>query len=140
MNKDEVITAATLNHCDVWTGRYRGIFLKINKATNWCYYITWNKRRMDNSIFNQLTAGITENNYFSCNYLDSPLATLRWHGGASFGKLFRDENAELQAIEIGCDYNHIWDEGEYYCLDSVLENAKSTIDDFINNYPDWQAK
>ena len=31
-------------------------------------------------------------------------------------KLIRNHNAELHVIELGCDYNHYWDEGFDYCF------------------------
>ena len=137
-----------LSHCDVWTGMYKGIFIKIHRHMQkgmdeyhirdkelWCYYLSFNKDRLNESIFNYVTAGIKETDFFSCNYSDSTLYNLNWHHGCTFGKLIRNKNSELHVMELGCDYNHYWDEGHHYTLGSVLNDCMSTVDEFHENYP-----
>ena len=136
------------SHCDVWTRMYKGLFIKIHRSHQlgnvdyhikpkdlWCYYISFNKDRLEESIFNLVTAGIKETEWFSCNYQDSPLSNLNWHHGCTYGKLIRNHNAELHVIELGCDYDHYWDEGFDYCFEYVENEAMATVDDFIDRYP-----
>ena len=135
-----------INHVDEWNFLYKGILIKVKRhVTNydnkehWCYYLTWCKHKINHAVFNLMTAGIKETKYLSCNYDDSPLSRLGWHVGCTFGKLTRDENAELQYIELGCDYSHIWDEGKTYDLEELISDAKNTADDFISQYPNYLA-
>ena len=136
-----------LSHLDTWTGMYNGIFLKIVKhitkyynKDRWCYYISWNKDRLNPEVFNILIDGVIETRFYYCTYEKSPLYNLYWHGGATYGKLIRNEEGIIHVIEIGCDYSHLWDEGCVYTLDELLHDAKKTIDNFIEEYPNWERK
>ena len=133
-----------INHVDAWSFLYKCIVIEVKRHVtdydnkeHWCYYLGWAKYSMNQDVFNLITAGIKETKYFSCNYYDSPLSELNWHCGCTHGKLFRDENAELQYIELGCDYSHIWDEGITYDLEELIGDAKNTADDFISKYPNY---
>ena len=133
-----------INHVDQWNFLYKSILIKVKRHVtdydnkeHWCYYLTWAKHSMNHDVFNLMTAGIKETKYLSCNYNDSPLSKLEWHGGCTFGNLKRDENAELQYIELGCDYSHIWDKGKIYDLEELIIDAKNTADEFITKYPNY---
>jgi hypothetical protein len=136
-----------LRHKNTWSATYKKIPFEIQnyktkgmaeyhikEKDNWNYYVYFRKFDMPIELFNLLTAGIKEGKYSSCNYYDSPVANLDWHGGITFGQLTRDENSELICLKAGCDYQHYWDEDFDYCLDYVLGDALKTIDGFFETY------
>ncbi len=110
----------------IWKYRLDGLVIDVSYYNNsWQYYIYLNA---DNSIFppetmikevsdkcndaGEFHCGVTYCERIKHQHCDDPKE--RWQKDFSFFK-------------VGCDYNHYWDEGHYYDLDSVLNDAKNTI-------------
>lgn len=59
---------------------------------------------------------------------------MQLHGGITFYRkslsLSRKnfEHTELRTIKIGCDYNHLWDEGCFYSFEDVRRDIEASVD------------
>jgi len=61
-------------------------------------------------------------------YYDEPLiADLEWHGGCTWYEKYGIDFTP-RAVQIGCDYQHFYDEGHRYILSGVERDAKACID------------
>lgn len=129
-----------------WHGRYRGIAWEISarksydsewsqRKIDWCHYIYiqldqlpedsregfWLKPR-------QAELPVSKRNFVSYDYFDSPISGLTWHGGITFYEKRGGVDGESRMIKAGCDYQHLWDDGQHYTFESVLFEVKETID------------
>lgn len=70
------------------------------------------------------------------DYYGKPLiCELDWHGGITYYKKHGMDGAPI-VIELGCDYNHLHDQDVEYELDSILFDAKNTVDKLWEAVPD----
>ncbi|MDA3779876.1 MAG: hypothetical protein PF487_06610 [Bacteroidales bacterium] len=58
------------------------------------------------------------------------MTELDWHGGLTWYSKEHGFDGSGKVIKIGCDYSHLWDEGQYYDLDQVKFDCKRTIERF----------
>jgi hypothetical protein len=63
----------------------------------------------------------------------SPLGNVEMHGGITFYARHIADNGD-RLVEIGCDYNHSWDDGRDYKIEHVIMEARATVDDVINRF------
>ncbi len=63
------------------------------------------------------------------DYSSAPIISdLEWHGGITYYAKRGGVDGASLLIEIGCDYNHYWDEGHNYDKDYVLSECRASID------------
>jgi len=55
------------------------------------------------------------------------LASIDFHGGITYYSKHYNLSDE-KIIQIGCDYGHYWDMGNYYTLNGVIADAKRSVD------------
>lgn len=128
----------------VWSGIYKGIRFEINNyktyenKDGWTFYLhllldMWPKEIADTMLpelyFTQFGTPIE-----SCGY-NNPLNNLVWHGGLTWLSNETKQGQPFRIIKAGCDYQHLWDENQYYCLSSVLEEVKECIDSLLKYIP-----
>jgi hypothetical protein len=127
---------------EVWLGVYRGVRFEINRfkgyreEPGWTHYI-WI------AIDEQLEPAIAEKfwlkpqvksfspggrPYLHHDYYDSIVASLEFHGGITYYSKEAGFEGEPRVVKIGCDYQHLWDEGKHYSLADVESECRSTID------------
>jgi hypothetical protein len=126
-------------------GRYRGISFKIHypfEQYNWCYYIylildKFSDKELANSLWLEPT--ITEEGWkFYCYSACKPIMNLYFHGGCSwYRKIFTLD--DKRCVELGCDYSHIDDIGQFYTLEDILKDVKLTIDSLYEQF-DYQGE
>lgn len=121
-----------------WKGKYRDIAFSIVSFHNeylgegWCYYIFLPLPQLPERIRERfwLEGEKQENSSFVYyNYYGEPLMSdLHWHGGITWYSKEAGYDGETRCVKLGCDYQHLWDEGRYYNIDIVESGAKKTID------------
>lgn len=61
--------------------------------------------------------------------------------GATFFEPHRDEfTGKIDAIKIGNDYNHIWNENQYITEETILLDIQKSINVFIDRFPDYLVR
>lgn len=141
-----------------YTGSYRGISFKIaNWQTeaildilpakdNWTYYIYICLGKIPEAADPEsfwLTPIIDKSfpKHKRYNYDGHPvLGNIFFHGGCTWyaKRTNEDTDPEDRLIEVGCDFQHYWDEGHTYNKEYVLEELKRTIDEFLQQVPGYK--
>lgn len=122
-----------LRRFNTWRGSYKGIYYKItdwktdyNPNGYWCYYVYFSPSDPIR-IFNKLWKNSRANyGMYNCPIIEN----LKWHCGCTY--LERAVSNGNKYIKAGCDYQHYWDEGIEYCVESIQSDAIATIDDFLS--------
>lgn len=61
------------------------------------------------------------------------LNSIPLHSGMTFYEPQVDAaKMEVWGVKVGCDYNHYWDGGKYYTLESVMADIKEAVDTFVS--------
>lgn len=132
----------------VWNDDYKGVSyeiqnFKLGDKNAWTFYlyIPLDAIPEDRRERFWLTPEITENSKrISYSYYDEPLiADIEWHCGCTwYSKHGMDGSPRV--IQIGCDYQHYWDEGHFYNVDIVAMDARRAIDSFLEMVPDLMKR
>ena len=72
--------------------------------------------------------------YYECCWLSE----LGWHGGVTWYSKESSPDARMRLIKIGCDYQHAWDRDQYYNVEMIEQDAKATIEEFLEVVPDYK--
>lgn len=72
--------------------------------------------------------------YIIHGYRQSVFADLCWHGVITFYEKHVGIRSDLLSVKVGCDYNHLRDEGIEYTLEMVQEDLTTTVYDFLFRY------
>lgn len=130
-----------LNLQQVWRATCHGLQIKIAnwqirgmEHPTWNYYIylpeSLLKERFAEVWFPPKLVKITPESrgFVSYDYYPSALNVDAWHGGITFYAK-HGEVEGFRAIEVGCDYNHFWDEenGHPEDLDGVSYDCEETV-------------
>ena len=128
----------------VWRGSYRGLAFKIVSwpfagledkfpSGAWNYYIYLPETRVPN--FSTIWLEDKATRYtptsplrVSHDYYNSPLASVKMHCGITYYSK-HGHTEGCRCVEIGCDYQHLYDDGQSYDENDVLRDAVETIDD-----------
>lgn len=136
-----------LDHAEYWSGQHLGLHFKIvhwgidvqhyQGHGNWNYYVYLSERNTPNfeemwlpdkvQKFSPESHGFVSQDYYglSANGAD-------WHGGITYyAKL--GHMVGYRAIELGCDYAHLFDSerGYDYTLNEVLYDCLGTIKQLV---------
>jgi hypothetical protein len=137
-----------LDECHSWHADYRGIVFEINKfhigdREGWAYYLYlrldaipeesnpesfWLKSREEKH------AGRPAYDYS----LHEIMSDLDWHGGITYYSKESSDDDGYRVIKIGCDYQHSFDQGQDYTVESVLLDVKRSIDKFRELVPGYK--
>ncbi len=141
----EIESFPKLKEREQWTGIYKGVRFEISKHKNydkkdcWCHYIIlaidsqmspenadqfWLKPR-----YHKYSESGVEHTFY--DYYESIIGKISFHGGCTWYSKESNEDEKRRQVKIGCDYNHLWDEGKCYNVDYVYEQVKETIDSLI---------
>ena len=122
------MTIEQLKHKDVWHGEYNGFMFEIvnwsfgnygSTQDKWNHYVLIREWK-NPSLFKELSKFVKDDG--DLDYYKTPCADWDWHCGITFG-----EKTSSKVIKVGCDYQHIYDEGKTYTLEDVYAEALRTI-------------
>ncbi|HET6496538.1 MAG TPA: hypothetical protein VFH61_14370 [Thermoleophilia bacterium] len=65
---------------------------------------------------------------------ESFLYALNWARDCNYYRKHGGLDGLPESVEVGCDYNHTWDEGHIYSFDWLMADVRATIDDLR----DWE--
>lgn len=134
---------------DRYFGTYQGIRFEISKRPgfgsafdnefNWCHYIYLH---IDEQIPEKFRKNFwlkprryrlspTSREMTSYDYNKGLIGNITFHGGCTWYSKETCIDNRSRVVKIGCDYQHYWDEGQRYTLESVYSEVKETIDSLI---------
>ena len=144
------------NETNKWFGIYRGVAFEINnfiteavrdiipEKENWTYYLRLQLDRIPKEsdpksywLEPQKDEKFGRTSY---KYYQHQMADLNWHGGMTWYSKETGIDDTPKSIKIGCDYQHIWDEGVFYNIDFVTRDVQNTIDDFLLLVPNYKYR
>ncbi len=130
----------------VWTGIYRGVAFEIQNFSlgfkemqAWTHYLLI-------PLDDQLSPENADKLWLPPRYNKLPVSKreylvydyegtgIEFHGGCTFYEKTSGVDDKRRHIKIGCDYQHLWDEGQQYSVESVYREVKESIDSFIELY------
>jgi len=127
----------------VWAGKYKGISFEIQRFTRfdkacWTFYLFILIDSLPEDIRERFWLDPKESNlsFIHYDYYSEPLmSNLDWHSGMTRYSKVTGFDGEKQCVKIGCDYQHIWDEGREYTEEFVAAEAKACIDSLYERIP-----
>lgn len=140
---------AEMKERKVWNGRYRGISFEIQNwkrdsslgffrgnEDQWTHYIFVNiDKQLDEPTREKFWLEPQRTRYseggrehITYDYYDSIIASLEFHGGCTWYSKERGLDGDDRCVKIGCDYQHLWDNGCDYDERSVYREVCETID------------
>ena len=81
-----------------------------------------------------------EKGKLSHDYYKSDISNIEMHGGVTFYSKEGGADDEPVVIKIGCDYGHLWDEGNDINDIIVSYDVRGTIDDLFLKYPEIKIR
>ena len=133
-----------MKYKEVWFDEYRGINFEVNKfegskalnhAQSWTFYLHIAVEQFPEEVRTKLMPYV----YFTAFGTrievprDNPLENLEWHGGMTWISV--ESEKVFTSLKAGCDYQHLWDEGQYYSSEEVILDAKKCIDSLYAMFP-----
>jgi hypothetical protein len=130
----------------IWTGIHRGVRYEINnykRGNNdcWTFYLIIYLSRipLENKPNRLWLKGKKNGSMIIYNYYkNSLISNLAWHCGCTWYSKEAGFDGEQKVIKIGCDYQHYWDKGHYYYLETVCKDVENCIDSFLIAVPDYK--
>jgi len=144
-----------LSYKETWKGEYKGVAFEVmHWRLGWNYYLLIPAEQLPKEIqpkFNlrSRTYKLSDDGreYIAFDYGGAPIISdLDWHGGITLYEKTRDERGKVVGYRLGCDYMHLWDENRTYYLESVVLDAKRSIDVLWERIPNllmrcsWNGK
>ena len=135
-----------------WTGTYRGVAFEINnwitpansieqrERANWTYYLILHIERIpeEHKPNSYWLRGRKDRNHVMYDYYKHKvLPELEWHCGITWYSKEHGFDGAEKIIKVGCDYMHIWDDGNTY-LETVKHDVRKTIDSFLQYVPNYK--
>lgn len=123
----------------VYTGSHRGINFEIQNfdlhsvKDAWTFYLYIRLDSLPEDVRERFWLKAQENpiikSIVSYDYYSEPLITdLEWHHGVTWYSKETGFDNEKRCVKIGCDYQHLCDEGRFYSADMVAKDAILCID------------
>lgn len=137
-----------MRHKEIWSDKYKGINYEIahwgidSYMPNgiWNAYIVILKPQLPDKFQDLIckyskSTLLSKRKFWDYNNLDD---IFDMHGGLTYYEPKRDEfSGKVNAIKVGCDYAHSFDEGMIYDQDDVQRDTIKSIECFIEKYPDY---
>jgi hypothetical protein len=137
------------NNIKIWNGIHKGVDFEIRNFQDfrgnecWNYYLIVNISRIPenynpNSFW---LKGKKVGKFINYDYMSHEIISkIYFHGGCTWYSKERGFDGDDKIIKIGCDYQHIWDEGEKYNLEDVLSDVLKSIESFLTFIPNYKYK
>ena len=131
----------------VWSGDYRNISWEINQfeiggKPAWAFYLYIKLDQIPEDIRERfwlsgerMELGGKPSRHIMYRYENEPfISELCWHGGCTWYSK-HDHDGQRRVVQIGCDYQHYFDEGQYYSVDSILGEVQECVDSLYEMIP-----
>ena len=133
----------------IWQGRFRGVSFEIVcwKEDNmekpiWNYYIYIPRKKapkvFKRFILKPIKYKITKTSpvRYRYDYCGSKFEEVfNMHGGITYWEYIRNGIGDIVGLKVGCDYDHLSDEGKTYALNEITADLKRSINSFLKWFP-----
>lgn len=137
-----------MHESSYWNTHHRGVPYKIQRWNHgfgdiWNYYIYIDLSKIeDKDIANKLWIRGRKNKFSGriklFDYDKAPVINdIHMHGGVTWYKKMYNLN-DSKVVEIGCDYNHLDDEGITYDVRDIREDVEHSIGLLIKALPELE--
>jgi hypothetical protein len=92
---------------------------QVYPKVNWNYYVYIPEYIVND--FDSLWLPV-DSDYYSLS-----IAQADWHGGITYYEKFNSDSKQHRYIKVGCDYNHIFDEGQTYIFEDIERDVIATV-------------
>jgi hypothetical protein len=135
----------------VWNGIYKGVAYEINSfeipgfprmeetKISWTHYLWLNLELIPEKFRDEFWIPPKEDTgppfYASgpfYDYFKGAPGKIEFHGGCTFYSKEHGLDGGRKIVKIGCDYQHLWDEGQTYDLSYVFSEVRTSIESFIS--------
>lgn len=138
----------------IWNGNYKGVSFEINnfktpkndwddEKSNWTYYLFIHLNRIPNKdISDSFWIKGTPDNKGRVFYRYNDhhiINNIDLSGGCTWYSKEAGFDNSNKVIKIGCDYQHIWNDGIEYYLEWIINDVKKSIDSFLSFIPDYKC-
>lgn len=134
-----------------FSGTYKGINFLISHHGigdsyrpdgTWCYYLLIHENQLPDEYRDDfiLAPVFDVNGRLSHDYYSTKIADLDWHCGITYYNKEGGADGEPIVIKMGCDYSHYWDEGYRYDKESLLMDAKNSINKLFAMFPEIKIR
>jgi hypothetical protein len=132
---------------EIFRQTHKGISIEVSKhfgkdySTDkekdvWCFYLLLAAEQFPKEFhddlyqpFNFSDYGTPMQPYAEC------LKDLDWHSGMTYYERTSPSDFPFKTFKAGCDFNHLWDEHEYFDAESVMNEAKRCVDSLFLKFP-----
>jgi len=134
-----------LRHKDIWKGTYRGVSYEIVKWSPssgrfiWNYYLYLPVEQIPEKLRKEFVLEPHKEEVFgrvSYNDYAAFFSDFDWHGGVTYYEKHGGIDGIPMVLQIGCDYDHLWDKDEEYSLTDVQVDTLHTINVMRKKVPD----
>ncbi len=135
-----------------WKGEYNGVRFEVVKWSFddcledsekiiWNFYLFISIPQLPVKLRKQFwLKGTKKETRVSYDYYKSPVADIEFHYGCTYYAKTCGFDGDKKIIQVGCDYNHYWDEGHEYRIEEVLLDVKAAINSFWELVPDYKCR
>lgn len=128
-----------LESIKLWRGRHRGVAFEIKNRAGiaaldqptgaWTAYVYLHESLVANFDFWWLPDVLSRFSESSPERVSHNYSALpaKMHGGLTYYAK-HGHSPGHRCVELGCDYQHLWDDGQRYSEDSVMVDTVETID------------
>jgi hypothetical protein len=127
--------------CTRYHGEHKGFKWEIHfndyqsehRTSWWTSYFYIKPDQVDSETWELLQAKLTEDKKHFDYYGTLIISEIDFHHGITFYDPQVDPRTmTIHALKLGCDYNHYWDEGKFYTVESVQRDIQDSIDSFLD--------
>ena len=121
----------------VWNGEYRSIPFEINKfkiggKDCWTFYLFFREKQFNEDFFESIWIDgkplKISPRHIVYRYEETAIGNLNWHCGCTFYSKSGGHDGNQRVVQAGCDYQHLWDEGNHYNEHVIEKDACECID------------
>ncbi len=124
-----------------FTMRYRNLTIELDnwrisdsQPPRWCSYLYLYERWIPKAVFESIwlphrVVKMAPESYgfVTYDYEGSPLGAIEMHGGITYYRKHGEVEGH-RCVQIGCDYNHLWDQDIDYQIEEVAHEAVESAD------------
>ena len=128
---------------ELWNGKFKNISFEIIRWQNykkslfrWNFYLYLNIDKIPKG-FEPESFWLEDDN---AHYDHEILSNIDFHGGITFysKEQISYYNEKVKIVKVGCDYQHLYDDGRDYSLEDIKNDVKRAIDSFIEMIPEYK--
>lgn len=133
---------------EYYTAHYKGLGIKIthhalesNEGRGiWCYYIIIPEQKVSPDTWKKLWLPAKKVKFSAVSpvrifydYNKSILRQVSWHCGITYYQKYGQVKG-FRSVEVGCDYDHLYDHEQYWSLELIESDAKRTADEILEKF------